>query len=84
MGVLTGPAIIRGVFETSSGFFRVGYRTAGEGLISVFQEFSASVGKLLFWHGDWALDIHSVEFRHFLIFPNFLRSSATRIYHVYK
>ena len=34
-------------------------------LISVFQEFSASINKVSFWHGDWALGYYSLEFRHF-------------------
>ena len=34
-------------------------------LISVFREFSTSVGKLSFRWGDWALGYHSMGFRHF-------------------
>ena len=36
---------------------------SGKGLISVFQGFSASVGKA-FWWGDWGLGYRSRGFRH--------------------
>ena len=37
----------------------------GKSLISVFQEFSASITKLSFWKEDWALGYHFMKFRHF-------------------
>ena len=38
---------------------------SGKSLISVFQEFSASIGKAFILVGGWALGYHSTEFRHF-------------------
>ena len=36
-------------------------------LTPTFQEFFASIKKKKsFWQGDWALDYHSMRFRHFL------------------
>ena len=64
---------------------------SGKSLISVFQEFIASINKLSFWRGGWALGYHSMRFRHFLdisYFPKILSRSATREatrkYHAYK
>ena len=47
--------------------FSCGWRTAGAGGggNSAFQGFSASIGKVSFWRGDWALGYRSVELRHF-------------------
>ena len=33
--------------------------------MSVFQELSASINKISFWQGDWALGYHSIKFRQF-------------------
>ena len=52
----------------------------GKSLISVFQEFSASISKafILVWRwggaGHWAIIMSGLDT--FLIFPNFLRSSV--------
>ena len=32
---------------------------------SVFQEFSASIKKISFWQGDWALGYHSMGFKQY-------------------
>ena len=37
----------------------------GRSLVSVFQRFSASIKKFLFWRGNWALGYHFMGFRHF-------------------
>ena len=52
------------------GFFQPGLKfhstlPAWKSLISLFQEFSSRLTKLLFLQGDWALGYHSMEFRHF-------------------
>ena len=39
-------------------------RNNAKSLISVFQELSTSIKKLSLWQGDWALDYHSIKFRH--------------------
>ena len=64
------PTIAHGVFGTSSGF------GVGKGLISVFQGFSASIGKAFILAGGgggagrWAIILWGLDT--FLIFPNFL------------
>ena len=46
-------------------WFSCGMSHSGKSLISVFQEFSASIGKAFILVGGWALGYHSTEFRHF-------------------
>ena len=46
----------------------------GRGFISVFQEFSASIGKAFILAGGWAVGFHFMEFRHFPDFSLSLRS----------
>ena len=53
-----------GVFGAGSGF-GVGWRTVVWSLF--FGAFLLVLAKLLFWRGDWALDYHSMAFRHFPI-----------------
>ena len=75
-------AVARRISGAGSGF-RVGW----SGLISIFQEISSSIGGAFNLAGGLVLGYHSMKFRQFLIFPNFLRSYVllyTRIYHVYK
>ena len=59
-------AMARGIFVTGSSF-RVGGAQQGRGGWgnSAFQGFSARLGKVSFWRGDWALGYRSVELRHF-------------------
>ena len=61
------PAVARGVFGAGSGF-RVGWRTVGEGFVSVFWEFFASIsgafilagglGTGLSFYGFWTLSCY--------------------------
>ena len=47
----------------------------GKSLVSVFKSFLLVLTKLLFWRGDWAIDYHCMEFRHFSdnsLFPKIL------------
>ena len=37
----------------------------GKSLISVFQEFFASINKIFILAEDWSLGYHSMQFRHF-------------------
>ena len=39
----------------------------GKGLISVFPEFFASITKISFWHGNWALGYHSKKFSRYFV-----------------
>ena len=66
-----GRAVIRGIFVAGSGF-RVGGRTAGGGLISVFQGFFASIGEIFILAGR--LGARLSFYGTFLIFSNFLIS----------
>ena len=69
---LRGSAMARGYLGLAVVFVWHGARSGG--LISVFQEFSAGIGKtFIFCGGRWALGYHSMRFGH-LIFLNFLRS----------
>ena len=40
----------------------------GKSLIAFYETFLLILTKFLFWHGGCALDLHSMRFRHFLIF----------------
>ena len=56
----TWSTVIRGVFGANSGFrVLVHY---GKGLISVFQDFFATIGKILILPGDWVLGYYSLGF----------------------
>ena len=54
--------------------FHVKQHTTGKVESLFFGTFLLELTKFLLWQGDWALDHHSVKFRHLLIFPNFLSS----------
>ena len=69
-GAVSGGSGSRGVWGRSG--FRVG--SAEGGLISVFREFSASVGGAFFLAGAGCWAIILCGFENFLIFSNFLRS----------
>ena len=55
MGVMVHflPAVARGISGAGSGF-RVGWRTAGRGLISIFEEFSCSFSRTFILAGRLA------------------------------
>ena len=53
---------IHKIFKTNSSF-HVKYRTARK--VSVFQEFFDILNKISFWQENWALEYHSMKFRHF-------------------
>ena len=56
------PTITHKIPETNS---RFNVKYSGKGLISVFQEFSATIDKAFFWWGHLALGYHFMEFRYF-------------------
>ena len=45
-------------------WFSCGITHCSKELISVFQQFFASIGKIFIWRGYWALGNYSVGFRH--------------------
>ena len=57
-------AIIHGVSGAGLLWFWCGAGQYGKRIISVFQEFFASIKEVLVWQGDSALGYHSVGFRH--------------------
>ena len=58
------PTITDKISETNSSF-RVKYPTAGKVSLLFSKSFLLVLTKISFWHGDWALGYHSMEFRHF-------------------
>ena len=59
-----------GVFEASSSV-HVGERTAGEFNFCFSRFFLVGLAECMLWQGEWALGYDFMEYRHFLIFPNF-------------
>ena len=61
------------IFETNSSYSRE-ITQYGKSLISVFQEFFASINKVFIWQGDWALGYHSIRFKNLALSWYFLIS----------
>ena len=57
------PTTTHKIFETNSSF-HVKQRKR-EKFSFCFKSFLLVGKRFLFWHGDWALGYHSMEFRHF-------------------
>ena len=48
----------------------------GKVYLLFFGTFLPVLTNFLFWQGKWTLGYHFMKFRHFIIFPDFLRSQV--------